>query len=174
MERYIVEAELLERCHWLVKVRWVFVAVLTVVLALNETWIHAQHRTAPLWGVAAAIVVYNIGFTKKPPAQPFNAYYDPCKVQWLKDRPDETVYLIDGCAGYSTYSTYPFLPVNHVHTSAQISVWAGYGPYNTDKYVSDRHLGGANYLTFAGSVHSLPTGTIGVQVKNDAACIWDR
>jgi signal transduction histidine kinase len=63
MERYIVEAELLERCHWLVKVRWVFVAVLTVVLILNGTWIHAQRETPPLWGVVVAIVVYNIGFS---------------------------------------------------------------------------------------------------------------
>lgn len=62
-ERYIVEAELLERCHWLLKVRWLFAAALAGVLALNDVWLKAQERSAPLWGVLAAIVLYNVGFT---------------------------------------------------------------------------------------------------------------
>ena len=59
----MTETELLARCHWLLRVRWVFAAALAGALALNAAWLRLQNDTMPIWTVAVLIALYNLGLT---------------------------------------------------------------------------------------------------------------
>jgi len=60
---HVIESELLGRCRWFIHLRWVAAAVLAGLLLVNEAWLRLQEQTLPLWGVAAAIVLYNLAFS---------------------------------------------------------------------------------------------------------------
>ena len=60
--RYIAESELLARCRWLLRLRWIFVAALAGILLLN-LGLRFQLNTRPIWILTGVVAAYNLAYT---------------------------------------------------------------------------------------------------------------